>query len=465
MFSKIKNRTGISFSLKQTALYALFFIISSTGLFIIAYFLIDNIIEQRERDIINIRLREYRAWYNEGGLFALKARFDEQSEYTRDIYFIRVLGRYDNAMFIHVPGYSDSFDPSILNQINPYLINTWFTVNDKDNKSTWTVISIPLRRSTILQVGKRSTRSYELLKHFRSIFLLFTIPILFIGITVGGFLTYSSMIPIRRIIQTVQKIIDTGQLNEQVPERKERGELDKLVKLFNLMLRRNESLIRAMKDSLDNVAHDLKTPMTRMRGIAEQALKNPDNHQACLEALSDSLEESERVVSMLNTLMDVSEAEAGTMNLDLKAVSMTGIIQSVVDLYEISADEKQIKIILDLPEQLEIRADHVRVQQIISNLLDNAIKYSPSHTEISIELSESDSHVVISVIDGGIGIPESEIDKIWDRLYRGDHSRSKKGVGLGLSFVKAITNAHGGHVQVKSSVGQGSKFSINLPKS
>ncbi|MBU3915610.1 HAMP domain-containing histidine kinase, partial [bacterium] len=440
MSLKMNNRIGISFSLRQAALNALFIIVSSTSLFIVAYVLIENIVEEREHDIINVRIQEYRAWFNEGGVRALKARFDDQLNYSKDVYLVRILSRYNTVLFLNIPSRSESFDSEFLNDIDPRQINTWHSIEGKDKKSVWIVVSISLQPGIILQVGKRSTQGYELLSNFRSVFLRFAIPILIVCAVIGGFLTYNAIKPIRRIIMAVRKIIETGQLNERVPERKERGELDELVNLFNRMLDRNESLIQAMEDSLDNVAHDLKTPMTRLRGIAEQALRNPDDHHACLEALSDCLEESERVVSMLNTLMDVSEAEAGTMKLNLENVSLSDIIKSVVDLYEIIAEENQIKVELKIQENLSIKADPIRIRQVVSNLLDNALKYSQPQTTVTIGLSKIDDSAVVSVSDQGIGISPVEIDRIWDRLYRGDQSRSKKGVGLGLSFVKAIVS-------------------------
>ena len=169
-----------------------------------------------------------------------------------------------------------------------------------------------------------------------------------------------------------------------MPVRGEKGEMNELVGLFNQMLDKNNTLIEAMHNSLDNVAHDLRTPMTRLRGIAELALQSPEKEEACQEALADCMEESERVLTMLNALMDVAEAETGTMRLNRENVSVPDAIRSVVDLYEIVAEEKQIAIDLDLPESLVIQADQTRLQQVLANLLDNAIKYSSDGKQVSI---------------------------------------------------------------------------------
>jgi signal transduction histidine kinase len=176
------------------------------------------------------------------------------------------------------------------------------------------------------------------------------------------------------------------------------------------------------------------------------------------------MEESERVLTMLNALMDVAEAETGVMRLEMTDVSVPEIIDSVIDLYEVVAEEKEIRITRALPRELSIRADRIRFQQVMANLLDNAVKYSGEGREIVISARKEGDWAVISISDQGMGIRPADIDKIWDRLYRGDHSRSQRGLGLGLSFVQAIVHAHAGTVSVESEVNKGSTFTVRLPR-
>jgi signal transduction histidine kinase len=464
MSSKKRSKAGLTFSLKLSLIYGLFFAIVVMSLFIAAYYLMDNLLAQKEREAINERVREYRAWFEEGGLKALKARFYEQSDALRGIFFIRIVSPHNQVLFLSFPKGFQLPDDRWLNPVDPVRKDFWLSLKDPQQQGEWIIASIPLRTGLILQVGKNSTQSQTFLAFFRSIFIWFILPIILLGIIGGGFLTFRAMQPVRHLIQTVRSILNTGRMDKRVPMRREKGELDELVRLFNQMLDKNEALIAAMHDALDNVAHDLRTPMTRLRAIAETALSQQDHKNECDNTLPEILEESDRILTMLNTLMDVAEAETGAMKLNIVKISVVEVILSVIDLYEIVAEEKQINIITHLPEKLMIHADRIRLQQIVANLLDNAIKYSKAGKNVSISAQKIKDEVRITVADEGMGISEHEMDKIWDRLYRGDKSRSRHGLGLGLSSVKAITKAHGGRVGAESGENGGATFSIFLPQ-
>jgi signal transduction histidine kinase len=167
---------------------------------------------------------------------------------------------------------------------------------------------------------------------------------------------------------------------------------------------------------------------------------------------------------MLNTLMDISEAETGTMKLNQEEMNLPSMIQEVVDLYSYIAEDKKMVVETHFPKELYVTADPNRLRQVLSYLLDNALKYTPSHGKIDIEAFQKDQQVGIAIKDTGIGIPPAELPRIWDRLYRVDKSRSQPGIGLGLSLVKAIVRAHRGYVEVSSKPLEGSSFTVFIPK-
>ena len=209
-------------------------------------------------------------------------------------------------------------------------------------------------------------------------------------------------------------------------------------------------------------------------------------------ALADCLEESEKVLNILNTLMDITEAEAGMMKLQREPVELCQLTREVVELYEYVAEEKKITVRMETlgPAQssgqaislspsdgervgvmgsfsesrtVTVPVDRTRMRQVLANLLDNAIKYTPSGGYVTISVRNGPGQALVRFRDTGIGIPHEEQDRIWDRLYRGDKSRSQRGLGLGLSLVKAVVEAHGGTVTVSSQPNHGAEFTVHLP--
>lgn len=285
----------------------------------------------------------------------------------------------------------------------------------------------------------------------------------FFAIMGGLYVTYRATNRMRRVVSTVREIIRTGEISARVSTEGEKGDVENIISLFNRMLDRGEALITGMHESLDNVAHDLRTPMTRLRATAEAALTHPNEPDRCREAVADCMEESDRVLSMLTTLMDVAEADTGVMRLDVAEVSVRAVAADIAELYELVAEEKDVEIRVDVPDALVIEVDPVRMRQVLANLMDNAIKYGPNGQTVRISAEREGEWVTIRVADQGPGIAAEDQDRIWDRLYRGDRSRTQRGLGLGLSFVRSIVAAHGGEVAVSSEPGRGATFTVQLP--
>jgi signal transduction histidine kinase len=444
--------------------YSTIFILSSVALFVFAYFFLSSSIQQRDQDLVQSRLKEFQSQYATGGIETLKSKILSEKPSSRgNPFFVRVAGPTGNTLFLNKPHQWTDFDLRGIGVATVDGKERWISVTSTDDENALEIASIRLHDDNVLQVGKSTAGREELLENFRTVFSGILIPTVLIGFIGGQLLSLRALRPIRRLTATVRSVIETGKTDVRIPSENTKDELDELVILFNEMLEKIEILIKGMKQALDNVAHDLRTPMMRLRGIAETALQREQKIETCQEALSDCLEESERVVTMMNTLMDISEAETGTLRLDPQTVDLSILLENVVELYRYVADDKNITLHTNCPSQLYVYADPNRIRQVLANLLDNAVKYTLSGGRVEVEACLRQRQVAILIRDTGTGISPEEIPKIWDRLHRGNKSRSQRGLGLGLSLVKAIVQAHRGEVEVSSQLGRGSIFAVYLP--
>jgi len=446
--------------LRLSVWYAAVFTISTVALVLVTYALLASSLAQRDHDIIRATLREYASRYELGGLAAL-SRAVELEERTGDQerLFVRVLGRGAEATFMRDPQAWGRYAVEDLGNGDSALSETI----GHDRRAVLEVASARLVDGTILQVGKTNEIRLALLRRFELIVGVVSILALTIGITGGLVLTRSTVQPIYELIDVVQNIITTGRTDMRVPAPEPQGDaVQQLAAQFNAMLDRITGLLSAMGESLDNVAHDLRTPITRLRAIAGRALESghPDQQR---EALADCLEEAERILSMVNTLMDISEAETGVLALRREDVSLRALLGEVVELYEDLAETKRVAVTLEPGAELTVSGARDRLRQVFANLLDNAIKYTPESGTVRIAAWRDGDAALVTVTDTGTGIGPEHLPRIWDRLYRADPSRSERGLGLGLSLVKAYVAAHGGTVEAHSAPGHGSTFTVRLP--
>ena len=461
MFSRWRDRLRHTLGLRLALWYAGIFLSSSLALIALTYLLLSASLRQYDREIIQSTLVQYAAAYGRGGVDALaRAIRTDQAAAGYEPLFVRAVGPFSDVAFLSPQDEWRQFDPGQL--ATPALSGeqNWALLGS--GRDTLEVASVRLPDGTLFQVGKSTARRTDLLRRFRTVLVVDFLSLVAIGLAGGAVFTSSALRPVRDLIATVREIMRTGRMQSRVPAQDTGDALDELGLLVNQMLDRIEALIAGMRGALDNVAHDLRTPMMRLRGMAESALQSHDDPAALREALADCLEESERVVSMLNTLMDISEAETGTMRLEVSRVDLAELIANAVDLYEDVAEEKGVSLAASVSEPLWVEVDRNRMRQVLANLIDNAIKYTPAGGRVDVGATGNGGLATVWVADSGMGMTADELPRIWDRLYRGDKSRSERGLGLGLSLVKAIVEAHGGRVSVDSTPGKGSRFELRL---
>jgi signal transduction histidine kinase len=431
-----QNSRPLVYGLRIGVWYATLFVAGSMAIVSLTYLLASASLAQRDRQMIDSKLGAYATAYDRGGIDGLAATVQAEQQTAPERLFVRVVDRGAEAIVLSQP-------------------QGW-------DVATLETGSLRMADGTLVQVGKSTEAREDLLARFRAALGLVTLSIVLIALTGGALATQSALKPIRQLIAAVQRIITTGRTDARVPLAEQRDAIDELSALFNAMLDKIEGLVTGMRGALDNVSHDLRTPMTRLRASAEMALAAPPDVDRYHEALVDCVEEADRVLVILTTLMDITEAESGAMPLRREPVALADIVARAADLYRDTADAKGIALAVRVSSDVKVSVDRTRLEQVAANLLDNAIKYTPSGGRVEIAAGRDGDRAVLQVSDNGMGIPADEQPRIWDRLFRGDRSRTERGLGLGLSLVKAIVEAHGGTVSVDSQVGRGSTFTVHL---
>jgi signal transduction histidine kinase len=461
MFSRWSDRLRHTLGFRLAVWYSLLFVGSSLALIGLTYFLLATSLRLYDREAIQSTLLQSVGAYVRGGVNELVREIRTTEVATSGPLFVRTISPSRNEIFVSMPDEWRRFDLSQLPVPRLSGEQTWTTLEAGGSADVLEVASVRLPDGTLFQVGKGSERRTQLLARFRRLLVFDFLSIIVIALLGGALLNASALRPVRTLADTVRSIMRTGRTDARVPEQDTGDALGELGTLVNAMLARIDAVVEGMRGALDNVAHDLRTPMARLRGTAETALASNDP-ETLRNALGECLEESDRVTAMLNTLMDISEAETGTMKLRREPTDLGDLIRQTVDLYEDLADERGVRIDTKTEGDLTIPIDRNRMRQVLANLLDNAVKYTPPDGRVEIAARRDGTEAVLTVADTGLGIPADELPHIWDRLYRGDKSRTERGLGLGLSLVKAIVQAHGGRVDVRSTPGEGSTFELKL---
>ena len=324
------------------------------------------------------------------------------------------------------------------------------------------MISIPVIDGNKIMIASSLEGDEILLERYRETFGTALVLMLVCGGFIGWLLARKSMSGVKRVTETASR---TGRHNfgQRVTVTGEGEEISALGQAFNDMLKRIESLLNELQQVTDNVAHELRTPITRIRGIAETTLKANGNPDEFREMAAAVIDESDNLIEMIGTMLEIAKTDSGVAELAIAPLDIRKIVEDAVDLFAPAAEDRHIRIHLsNPPKTVMIPGDRQRLQRVVANLLDNAIKYTPPGGNVSLSVAAEEAGAKLEITDTGVGIDEKDIPRIFDRFYRCDKSRSTAGSGLGLSLALAVIHAHDGDITAKNT-GSGSSFTVFLP--
>lgn len=309
-----------------------------------------------------------------------------------------------------------------------------------------------------LYLGLSSSGDMHLLHTLTRRFLLLWGGTVLMGFVISYVSAHRTLSRVERISETVGRI-GSEDLGERLPEPTNSDEISRLAKTFNRMLDRIQSSVTELRLVTDAVAHDTKSPVTSIRGKLESVLSSEPNEQ-WRDSICEAIEGLDRLSNMLNTTLDVAEAQAGALRLNRKAMDLSAVVRQLVDLYQPALAERHHDVRSELEEGVAVAADEGLLHRVVCNLLENELAHLPPGCKIGIRLNSRAEWAQLEIQDNGPGFPPDISGRALERFVKGKHS---PGHGLGLAFVKAIVQAHGGSVRISDRPAGGAVIAVSLP--
>jgi len=331
----------------------------------------------------------------------------------------------------------------------PYMLRSGLMVDERHNRY-------------YLAIGRALDYNDKVIRDFTLNYLVLVPIVIFLSGLLGWFLAGKALDPVNSVAETAQRITHSN-LDMQIPVRQAGDELDRLIEAFNHMMTRLDRSFEQIRQFSTDVSHELRTPLTVVRGQLEVALFTAQNVDQYREAMAEALEGVDRLSNIVRALLMLSQAESGQLVLQKTHLDLAELARDLVDEHQIPAEAQGVRLTAEVPRPCMITADRIQIERMLSNLLGNAIKYTPSGGAVKVRLHCQDDRVILIVEDTGVGIAPDHLPHIFDRFYRVPSADPEKGLGLGLSFVAWIVKAHGGTVEVESVLQKGTRFVVTLP--
>ncbi len=407
-------------------------------------------------------IKEFASIYSNGGIEALRKEVElEEISHGKDEMLIRVFDARGQeiissdmepwgeaaAIPIPIPDSAETFIESIQTPTKQHAVRRIFA---EVGPNVWAMIGVP------------TDQTAEVLAIYRARCLeVFAVSL--VACLAGAWIISRRAMRGVEVLTAEAKQIDDRSQSWSIPPPGYGRELDELADVLNEMLSRIAVLVSESKVLNDNIAHELRSPMTRIRGAAEMILDDPQSSGAQSETAASIIEECDALLALVNSMLAISEMEAGTAAINAAPVDISSLVRETCDLFETAAEDQAIELKVHADDSCMVSGDQTRLQRVIANLLDNAIKYTPANGRVVVSVSQRGNKVDVSIEDTGIGIPKEDLDHVFDRFYRGDKSRSLPGNGLGLGLVRAIVQAHDGTVTIARAAKQGTVCCVVLP--
>jgi len=447
---------------KLTFWHAIIFGCIALGIFGFAYKAVSShLLESITEDLQDTAL-EFSDLYRMGDITALQIEIDrERLSHKNELFYTRILNAKGESIIQSAPnGWTRP-----LPEPNAQITDTqWFEMAVNQQGDIASLIAVPTRNHGWIQIGLTQRQYQAQLKHIRDSFGWALMVIILAGIITGWWQVSRALTGVDRV-RRMAIDIGEGAFDRRLTLQSHGQELVELADAFNVMLDKIEQLLGEMRGVSDNIAHDLRTPLSRIRGMAEAALMDRAGDQSASEdMLAKIVDECDRLSTMINTMLEIAQTDSGVMRLERSPVDMAALLHEVCDIFSSVAEDSDIDLKLELnATHLMVTGDKSRLQRLMANLVDNAIKFSPAGSRIRLAGCREADTICLFVMDNGMGIEPEDMPHIFDRFYRSDRSRSSLGNGLGLSYAKSIVTAHGGDIQVQSQPGSNTSVRVTLP--
>ncbi|MGD0885137.1 MAG: ATP-binding protein [Thermodesulfovibrionales bacterium] len=461
----LKLRNTLAFRL--TLWYAGIFTVSSWVAFFLFYTLITTVIGDRTDQDLQSQVNRLSTLFSDEGIEAVEngVVIEAQAAGVKKVFF-RLL-RPNGQVFssTNVSYWKDiSIDRTAIELLLSGRGSVLETIVLPNRRDKVRILYAMLSPTVIVQLGQSMESFSRFLDAFKDIFFMTMTFLTVVSAGVGWFMAKRAVSGVEAVTHTAQKISE-GSLQERVPVKTRGDEIDRLATTFNNMLDRVQTLLTEIKEMSDNITHDLRSPITRIRGIAEVTLTTGTSLSEYEGMAASTIEECDRLLDMINTMLLISKTESGVDKLSHEEVDVGELVRNACELFTPTAEDKRVSLSCHAPGTSIVSGDVRMLQRMLSNILDNAVKYTLPEGKVEVSVSENEKqNTVVSVQDTGVGISEADLPRIFQRFYRCDQSRSEAGTGLGLSLARAVARAHGGDITVVSRQNQGSTFTIILPK-